>query len=232
MKKVLYLLYITFIICGCSNKNIDINNIQAITYNDINLLEEEFEKIQQELNKLSFSKTKSNQENFKFLKITSADKIFNFKVIDKNIYYQDNNTSYIAHNSENLNKYLQEIEKIYTDFSFFSISYEKCNLDEKQTFIKLDNTNTCLIINSNKNLYDFKIHSLELIDNNFNEVNLLYKKDRIKNNVLIKSVISSTPKIKITFSTKYNFIISIVPIYDKKTKSLQLNTSYKQKNRF
>lgn len=229
MKKTVLLILLLFI-SACSNKKLNINDIQTINYNNIILLEEEFDILKEEINKLEFKKEKLNLTDSKNLDIISKNKIFRFKISSNSIYYEDNNKYYVSKNINDLNNTLMEIEKRYTDFSFFETKYESCNSISSDLTIKLNSTNKCLVLNTSNPLLNFKIHSLVSINNNLNELDLLYQNNEIDNNkIIIKVPILNIPSIKISFDTKYNYTINIIPIIDSKD-NLKLNTSYINKN--
>lgn len=229
MKKIV-LSIIILLISGCSNQKVKIDNIQAINYNNINLLEKDFDQIKNELNKLDFKTDKITVKDSKNLNIISEKRVHNFKIFDNNIYYEEDNKYYISKNSGTLNNLLGDIEKRYTNFSFYQIDYGECNSSNNDFVIKLNKVNKCLIIDTNKILFNFKIHALDNTDNNLSEVDLLYQKEEISNNkIIIRFLVLSTPKIKISFDTEYNYTISILPTYNEETGKVEFNSSYTQK---
>lgn len=232
MKKILLIISIISLVTGCTNnKKITINNIQTANYNNINLLEEDFNSIKDEINKLNFEQTKQNNENGNILNIISKEKIYNFKINKNNIYYEENNKYYISKNITKLNDILKDINTRYTDTSFFNINYQKCDLKDNHLFIKLDNTNNCLYINTTQSIFNLRINTLENINNNLNENNLIYQKDQIQNeSIIIKTFILDKPKIKISFDTKYNYTISFIPILNQ-NQELEFDILQEQKNR-
>lgn len=55
MKKILFVLII--FMCGCSKEmNLNIDNIHSISYDNINLIESDFELIKNEIKRLNFKK--------------------------------------------------------------------------------------------------------------------------------------------------------------------------------
>lgn len=235
MKKII-LIILLLISSGCSNDNraltLNINDIQSVSYNDINLISDDFDFVKDDINKIEFEEGTPNETEYKDLEIVTKEKIHKFKISDNNIYYEEDDKYYISKNINNLKNALEEIEKRYTDFSFFNFEYGQCTSNEFDLNIKIDSSNKCLIINTNKILLNFKIHSVHLVDNNLTEDDLLYQKNEIDNNkIIIKSIILSTPKIKINFETKYNYNISILPTYNEESGDLELNSSHEQKNR-
>ena len=126
----------------------------------------------------------------------------------------------------------QEIQDKYTDFSFFDISYYKCENIDNNLVIKMTNTNNCITLTTSKIIYNFKINSIEAIEDYYTENSLLYQKDEIKNNTItIKTDILHNPNFKISFDTEYNYTISIFPIQNPDNNKIDYNISHEQKNR-
>ena len=220
-----FLLIIVFLVSGCSNSHkLNITNIQTITYNDINLIESDFEKILKEVDRLEFKDLKINKSFENQLKIVSNNDIYNFKIQNDIIFYEENSKTYIAKNISNLNNILDKIENEYTDLSFFKVTYGLCNITNNDYVIKINNTNNCLTLNTNQILYNFKINSLILIEDYLTENNMLFQKDEIRyNNIVIKINLTNNFDHKISFDTKYNYSISVQPIYDNEKKDVELN---------
>lgn len=224
----IFLLILIILISGCTNTyNLNINNVQNINYNNINLIESDYEEIITRINTSKFEEKESNDVTSKELKIVTNEKIYSFKVSKDNIYYEDNKKYYVAENN-NLDDILKDMEYKYTDLSFLNITYDKCNINDNATLIKIDNTNNCLILKTNKTLYNFKINSIISINEEITENALLYQKEEIKNNeILIKLDILGTYKTKISFETEYNYIVSILPINSEN--EIEFNISSVQK---
>jgi len=222
------LLVLILLISGCSNSlTLNINNVQSINYNNINLIEDDFNEIVNKINLLEFKEEDIRDVMSNELKIVTNEKIYNFKLSKDIIYYEDDNKTYISENN-NLDDILNDIELKYTDFSFIEINYDKCNIKDNSTLIKIDNTTNCLILKTSKILYNFKINSVMSINEEIVENALLYQKDEIKSNeVFIKLNILGNPKTKISFETEYGYIISILPVYNEN--NLELNISNIQK---
>lgn len=225
-KMKIFLLIFILLINGCSNSHtLNINNIQSINYNNIILIEKDYEEIINKINTLEFKEKEINNTTSNNLKIVTNDKIYNFNISNDIIYYEENNKIYGADNS--LNNILNDIENKYNDLSFFNISYNKCDINNNNTLIKIDNTNNCLIINTNEVLYNFRINSVMSINEEIIENSLLYQKDEIKNNeILIKLNVIGNPKTKISFDTKYNYTVTLLPTFNNE---LELNMSKTQK---
>ena len=59
-------------------------------------------------------------------------------------------------------------------------------------------------------LYNFSINEIKVNNDEYEEIDLIYNKDLInKNNIIIRK--NDFTNIKISFSTKYNYIVNIIP---------------------
>jgi len=226
----LILLILTFFISGCANNHfLNVNNVQTISYDNVNLDETDFDLVLDEINKLNFKEEKIKGSFNTKLQIISNEKIYNLKLYNNNIFYEEDNKTFVADNTNNLNLILENLKDEYTDFSFFNISYHKCESNNNFT-IKIDNTNNCITLNTEKTIYNFKINSIEATEDFFVEDSLLYQKDEIKSNTIkIKTDILTTPKFKISFETEHNYVISMLPIYNQEENKVIYNISHKQK---
>lgn len=229
MKIILVILM--FLICGCtSTYPLNISNVQTINYDNVILMDNDFDFVINEINKLKFKETDTNNSYSKNLKITSNEKMYNFKIYNNNIFYEEDGKTFGADNINNLNKVLNDLKKEYTDFSFFNISYNKCESNKDIFEIKIENTNNCITLNTEKIIYNFRINSIESTGDYFVEDNLLYQNDEVKsNNIIIKTDILTTPKFKISFETEHKYIISMLPIYNQEKDKIDYNISHEQK---
>lgn len=219
MKRFLFILII--LISGCSKDyRLNIDNIQTISYDNINLIESDFELIKEKINKLNFKIKDVNKTYGKILKIVSNENIYDFNISDNTIYYEENNKTYVSNNIKALTNILDEIKTKYTDTSFFKVSYDTCD----NANVKIDNSSKCLIIETSKILYNFKINSITMIEDYLEETGLLYEKEEVKNNkITIRVDVLDKANIKISFDTKYDYNISILPIYNTYDDNLILN---------
>lgn len=224
MKKFLFILII--LISGCSKGyRLNIDNIQTISYDNINLIESDFELIKKKINKLEFKKKEIDETAHNVLRVVSSQDIYNFNISNDIIYYKKNNETYVSGN-KSINTILNEIKTKYTDTSFFEVSYDKCD----NANIKIDNSSKCLILETSKILYNFKINSISMTHDYLEETDLLYEKDEVKSNeIMIRVDILDKVNIKISFDTKYNYTISMLPIYNIEENKLNLNLTSVQK---
>lgn len=225
MKKFLFILII--LISGCSKGyKLNIDNIQTISYDNINLIESDFELIKDKINKLEFKKKEIDETAHNVLKVISSQDIYNFNISNNIIYYKKNNETYVS-NNESIKTILNEIKARYTDNSFLDAKYDKC---EDNKSIKIDNSSNCLFLKTNEIIYNFRINSITMTYDYLEETDLLYEKDEVKSNAIMLRVdILNKANIKISFNTKYNYTISMLPIYDIEEDKLNLNLTSVQK---
>lgn len=209
MKKLLIFLCI-FLICGCQ-KSLEINGkITEIKYNDVLIVESDFESIEKLINK-SYDKNEEKDLANKLTIKTNKD-IYYFSLSDDEIKYGGK----VAKNTE-LNNYLRDLTDKYTNMNFYTIDYMKnyeANSDEKS--ILLDKTSNYIIINFGKKVMNFKINEIEEENGKFSDIDLLYSMDSVNEGKVIirKSIDMSIPDIRISFENEYGYSISIIPIYD------------------
>ena len=224
MKKTLIL--ILLLLTGCT-QNMNIQNVISMKYNNTIILEKDYSKIIDYLNKINYSCGKKKYNNSNLLILTTNEHIYNIYIsADHKIEYQYNDVFCTANEEivESLNNYLKDIEFKYSNDSFYSLEYiNEYNEKNDDFIIKLDKNNSYLIVNSTYDLYNFKINEL---DNNI-EVDLLYSKDVIKKGkILIRK--KDINNIKISFETEYNYIITIIPEINNDI--ITYKKTYKQKN--
>lgn len=215
MKKIILLLTI-FILTGCGNKKLNIINdeITKINYNDIIIINEDYNQITTNLNQLTFKKINKAVENNNFT-ITTINNIIKFEIKDNKILYQLDGTNYQSDNKEiidSINKTLKNLESIYENNSFYTVekisNYKPTDNDLQ---IKLDNSDEYIVIKTTQDLYNFKIHKIEKNNETYSDVDLLYEENEIPYNKIISIRYLNIENIRITFETKYNYVISIIP---------------------
>ncbi len=219
MKKFILLIITIIILTGCSKHTISINNTISINYNNINIVEDDYNKITTIINNINFYCGKAININENVLTITTNDIIYKFD-ISSNYYmeYQNNNKYCHTKDSEKVKiliDTLNEIVKKYQDISYFTIRNENnYDVQDGDSFIKLDKKNDYIIINSLYPLYNFKINQIELDNNNsFKEIAPLYSIDTIdkQTNIVIRKEILKDPDFKISFKNQYGYLANILP---------------------
>ena len=154
MKKILFIGIITFILTGCTSEMKMKGEITEIKYNDVTILEEEYDNIKDLIN-TKFSNTKHKAEGD--LTIKTTEDIYYFKVSDDYLGY---NGKYAE--NKKLGPYLKELKEKYHDTDFYDISYEQNYVDaENDLNINLDKTSNYIVIKLNGDIKDFKINEIE-----------------------------------------------------------------------
>lgn len=222
MKKILLLLII-LTLTGCTTEVKLDGDITEIKYNDSLILKDDFNEIQKMLN-TEFKNGNENTQNNLTIKTTKD--IYYFKVSDN---YLEYNKKY-AKNTK-LNKYLKELTNKYYDTNFYDIKYDKEYDEDKNNInINLDKTSNYIIIKFKDTIKDFKINEIEYKHKEYKDIDLLYEKDIIDGQTVIirKSINMNKADMRISFSNKYNYNISIIPTY--KDDEIQFETNYEMKN--
>ena len=220
MKKILILL-ILFLAVGCTYNEEIKGKITEIKYNDLIIMEEDYDKIKSLIN-TSFSNNKPDDKFTDTLVIKTKEELYSYKLSDN--YISSNN--HYAENT-NLNKYLEELEAKYKDPDFYTIEYSKDV--ENEDIISLDKTSNYIVINFKSEVKDFKIHQIESENEQYTDIDLLYNEEKISNKIVIRKTINySNPDIRISFTNRYNYTVSIIPTYDKEG-NVSFETEYEQK---
>ncbi len=226
MKKlIIFILILILCLTGCSYK-IDLHDeITEIKYNDLTIIKEDYDNIKKLIN----NKYYNNKPDEKFtdkLSIKTTKNLYSFNLSDN--YISINN--YYSKNTK-LNNYLKKLEDKYQNKDFYEISYQKNNNQNNQNneVIKLDNTSNQIIINFNEKIKNFKINQINYTNNKYEDIDLLYSKENINDKVIIGKTISyDNPDIRISFTNKYNYEVSIIPTYNNQNKVI-FKTTYKHK---
>lgn len=224
MKKLIIFILI-LCLTGCSYK-IDLHDeITEIKYNDLTIIKEDYNNIKKLIN----NKYYNNKPDEKFtdkLTIKTTKNLYSFNLSDN--YISINN--YYSKNTK-LNNYLKKLEDKYQNKDFYEISYQKNNNQNNQNneVVKLDNTSNQIIINFNEKIKNFKINQINYTNNKYEDIDLLYSKENINDKVIIGKTISyDNPDIRISFTNKYNYEVSIIPTYNNQNKVI-FKTTYKHK---
>ena len=76
---------------------------------------------------------------------------------------------------------------------------------------------------------NFKINQINYTNNKYEDIDLLYSKESINDKIIIGKTISyDNPDIRISFTNKYNYEVSIIPTYNNQNKVI-FKTTYKHK---
>ena len=224
MRKVILLLCV-ILLCGCS-KTLDIQGkITEIKYNDILINEEDYNEIKKLIN-TTYNKNEDKDFSNK-LTIKTTDDIYYFSLNDDELKYDGK----VGENTK-LNTYLQKLTEKYTDKNFYTIDYMKnyeANNDEHT--ILLDKTSNYIVINFGEKVSNLKINEIEIKNDKFTDVDLLYSEDSVNESKVIirKSVNYESPDIRISFENKYGYVVSIIPTYNSDKDTVEFKTTFEAK---
>lgn len=214
--KYVFIIMFLLTMTGCSNKKLELDNINLIKYNDTVFINEDYNIIKNDLLKLSFKCHKNKSVEGKNLQIITNNNLYNIYI--SNNYYMEffDNNMYCSTNNkkvENILNNLEDLEKKYNN-KFYSITnIQNYNANENDEIIKIDKSDNYLIININDEIYNFTINEIETDNNKYSEINLIYFNEKIdKRNIVIRN--NNFSNIKITFSNKYNYVVEIIPYYE------------------
>ena len=130
---------------------------------------------------------------------------------NENIKYGDKSSK-----NDKLNTYLQDLTKKYTDKDFFTIDYMKnyeSNNDDDT--ILLDKTSNYIVINFGEKVSNLKINEIEINNDKYTDIDLLYTLKDVGDKVIIRKTIDyDNPDIRISFKNEYGYTFSIIPFYD------------------
>ena len=208
MRKLIFL-FIFLCLCGCS-KNLEIKGkITEIKYNDVLINSKDYDKIIDLIN-VDYNKNE-DKDLVNKLTIKTTKDIYYFSLDNENIKYGDKSSK-----NDKLNTYLQDLTKKYTDKDFFTIDYMKnyeSNNDDDT--ILLDKTSNYIVINFGKKVSNLKINEIEINNDKYTDIDLLYTLKDVGDKVIIRKTIDyDNPDIRISFKNEYGYTFSIIPFYD------------------
>lgn len=211
--KYLFIILI-FLFTGCNNLTLNLYNIKSIQYDNVNLIEEDFDIIKNDLSKIKFSCSNSSNIEGSLLKIITSSDIYEITI--SNNYYMEfkNNNKYCLTKDNNVKEIYENLNNLknkYNNNNFYTIEFTNNYVEnENDEFIKIDKEDNYLIINSSYELYNFSINEIRLSENIYEEINLIYNKDIISSdNIVIRK--NDFTNIKISFTNKYNYTVNIIP---------------------
>lgn len=224
MRKVILLLC-AFLICGCSKELIIKGKITEIKYNDIYINENDFNDVKKLIN-TTYGRSEDKDFSNK-LTIKTTDEIYYFSLSDDEVKYDGK----VGENTK-LNTFLQKLTKKYTDKNFYTIDYMKnyeANSDDQT--ILLDKTSNYIVINFGEKVSNLKINEIEVNNDKFTDVDLLYSEESVNESKVIirKSINYASADIRISFENKYGYVVSIIPIYNSDKDIVEFKTSFEAK---
>lgn len=207
MRKLIIFLFV-LLFTGCGVKpNIE-GNILEVKYNNIYLVSSDYNKVKDMVSNHTYLNEEKRLQNSLIIK-TDKD-IYNFKLADDYISYNGKMTK-----DSKINKYLQDLTKKYQDRDFYEINYVKEFDKANSEIISLDKTSNYIIIKFNRKVTNFRINEISSSGDDFSDVDLLYSKENVNKEVIIrKSIDYKVPDIRISFTNEYGFRFSIIPRYN------------------
>ena len=237
MKKV-WLILLILLISGCARQiKLDVSTITKMEYDGLEIISDDYLKITDYLGKINFIETKYDATyNHDFI-ITTNDKLYSFSISeDYRIKYSTDDQTYYSKDIQdikNLLMHLKGLDLTYRSDNFFQIDdVTEYVTNENDLFIKIDSTLNYFVLTSELDITNLKINRIEYVDEKFEDVDLLYKEEIIpanKKTVIRVTYPDATPNIRISFETKYNFVVSIIPTYDGKDGGFNYLVTMEQK---
>lgn len=229
MKKILILILLIFI-TGCSSK-LNINNeINSIKYNNNNIYYQDYNIIINDLNSIKWNCVKNdNNYNESNLIINTKDSIINF-YFSNNYYmeYKNNNKYCYTKNKKVVKKLKNNLDNLinkYKNTNFIELELvDNYDYDEKEAIIKLNKSNSYLVLDANEDIYNFKIHQIEKNNGAIQEIDLLYDSEFIDNKILIRIDKNNINNYKINFKNKYNYDFEIFLNYNENVFTYEIKT--------
>ena len=227
MKKILILILL-FFITGCSSK-LNINNeINSIKYNDNNIYYQDYDTIINDLNSIKWNcDRKDNSYNESNLIINTKDSIINF-YFSNNYYmeYKNNNKYCYTKNKKVVKKLKNNLNNLinkYKNTDFIKLELiDNYDYEENDTIIKLDKSDSYLVLDIVDDIYNFKIHQIERNNDAIQEIDLVYNNEFINKKILIRIDKKNIGNYKINFKNKYNYDFEIFLNYNENIYSYEI----------
>lgn len=227
MKKILILILL-FFITGCSSK-LNINNeINSIKYNDNNIYYQDYDTIINDLNSIKWNcDRKDNNYNESNLIINTKDSIMNF-YFSNNYYmeYKNNNKYCYTKNKKVVKKIKNNLDNLinkYKNTDLIKLELiDNYDSEENDTIVKLDKSDSYLVLDIVDDVYNFKIHQIERNNDAIQEIDLVYDNELINKKILIRIDKNNISNYKINFKNKYNYDFEIFLNYNENIFSYEI----------
>ena len=165
-------------------------------------------------------------------KLNINNEINSIKYNNNNIYYQDYDTIINDLNSikwncvKNDNNYNESNLIINTKDSIINFYFSNNYYMEykKEAIIKLNKSNSYLVLDVNEDIYNFKIHQIEKNNGAIQEIDLLYDSEFIDKKILIRIDKNNINNYKINFKNKYNYDFEIFLNYNENVFTYEIKT--------
>lgn len=217
MKKIIILINLTLLLTGCNKLNIN-NNITSMTYDNHKINETDYGNILDYLNNVTFYCEKKPNYNDHTLVINTHKEIFNFH-LSNNYYmaYQKDNKYCYTKNKEVVKNFITTLDSLiskYKNVDIYNVKYVENYEENNNDFnIRLDKSSSYVVLENTQDISSFKINEIEYIDDNYEEIDLIYSEKAIdKNKIIIRKNLIQDPNIKISFINNYGYIINIIPV--------------------
>lgn len=223
MKKIVLILCV-FLLVGCDKQiSIEEENVQTISYDGVVLLKKEHKNMLDYFNRLKWKEGTLKEGIVNTLTITTKEQVYLVQITEKNHFIISNNKKNYYSKDASLIDFLNYLNKKKTQYlkeDFYQIDFlEEYQSGNNDLFIKLEQGNYFYLLVSGYTITDFRIHELERNEDDFEDVNVLYHKELIEKDhrIIIRVKNPYENFIRITFTTPYDYQVSIIPIYNVET---------------
>lgn len=238
MKKWWITFLLLCLLVGCNQTTLTIKKeeLQEIKYGELTLLKKEHDTISEYFQELKFKKGELKEKDLDLLTIVTNNERYQIHITENHHFYyeKDEKTYYSKDQSiEDFVNYLEKLKKTYLREDFYQIEevsqYQSGNND---LLIKLDSSDHYLILTSEFTLTNFRIHKIEKEGDDYEDIDLIYQNELIEqgHRIVIRTQTAvENSMIRITFTTPYQYEVSIIPIYDRETKEITFQKEFKAK---
>ncbi len=232
MKKII-LFFLVILMTACNIKiEDDINNIKI---NDININENDYIKLVDNLNKLNYTKIKINEEYENNILVTTDDGIIEYNISEEVIEMKKDGNIYYSENKFTIKIINDEIEYILNNYNkkdFFNINLsDEYIKNETDIYHEIDAVEQYFVITINTNLKEFFINKTEILDGEYLDIEPLFQIENIEKNIDIIVRVNITKDYftyKFTLVNEYGKKVEIIPYYDneKENNELKFKVNY------